>query len=645
MKEKEFISRNVEKWREVESLLNDKDVSTYKLYDVLQNNADDVSVARTFFKTRNISRFTNQLTVRLQQKFGFVSSLRVSLTDFYTEKLPYTIYQTRWNFLWAVVFFIFAFLIGYYSSQLDEKFAASVLGDSYVRMTEENIKSGDPMKVYKESGRIDMTFGIMFNNIEVCLSYFLVGILAGVGSIALMMFEGVRVGAFLNFFARHHLLAEANLTIWMHGILEISAIVIGTAAGITLGTGYIFPKTLSRAASFKKSARYAMNIFLGLLPMLVFAAIIEGNITRHTGIGQTLRGIFILLNLLLIILYFGWYPFYKNRKGFNKNLDIKISDENFNSNIDLKVIYNFEDTFKHIFIWFGKFNTVFVRQIIFSSLLVIAFIIYVAGTSTYEKFGMQLTSLNSFEILKTMFHAESVPLLSFCYALVFALVSYFVGKSFERAIQEKIVYNPMDKKNSKNSTTVGDGQFIINFIFSIGLYFSVVKFLAAGYSLIFILSIMFVANVVQNGYCLCISNAQKSKSNSLGTYLLNYFYDAVLIFGDTIKNRSGRFQLYLFFLLLTFLAFLTSVTSISGEYFRIISWNLSFLNETQSEMVSTYILLGFNLCIFFALFILMNISGALTAFNDLEAKEGSGIIERINAIKPLRSTMGIIREN
>lgn len=645
MKEKEFINKNLEKWRDVESMLNDKDVNTYTLYDVLQNNSDDVSVARTFFKTRNISRFTNQLTVRLQQKFGFVSSARASLVEFYTEKLPYTIYQTRWNFLWALVFFVFAFFVGYYSSQLDEKFAASVLGDGYIRMTEENIKSGDPMKVYKESGRMDMTFGIMFNNIQVCLSYFLVGILAGVGSIALMMFEGVRIGAFLNFFARHHLLAEANLTIWMHGILEISAIVIGTAAGITLGTGYIFPKTLSRAASFKKSARYAMNIFLGLLPMLVFAAIIEGNITRHTGIGQTLRGIFILLNLLLIILYFGWYPFYKNKKGFNKDLDVKISDENFNSNIDLKVIYTFEDTFKHIFIWFGKFNSVFVRQIIFSSLLVIAFIMYVAGTNAYEKFGMQLTSLNSFEILKTMFHSDRVPLLSFCYALVFALVSYFVGKSFENSVNEKKVDRQLDKKNLKQSLPIGEGQFMMNFIFSVILYYFLIEVLASGNSLIFMVAIMFVANVVQNGYCLCISNVQKTQSNNFRAYLKNFFYDAILIFGDIIKNHSGRFQLYLFFLLLTFLAFLTSFTSISGQYFRIISWNFSFLNETQSEMLSTYILLGFNLCIFFTLFILINISGALTAFSDLEAKEGSGIIERINAIKPLRSTMGIIREN
>ena len=641
MKEKEFINRNTEKWRDVESTLQDKHVDTYKLYDILQDNADDVSVARTFFKSRNISRFTNQLTVQLQQRFGFISSLKSSVIDFYTEKLPYTIYQTRWNFLWAFVFFIFAFIVGYYSSHLDEKFASSVLGDSYTRMTEESIASGDPMKVYKESGQLDMTFGIMFNNIRVCFFYFLFGIIAGVGSVALMMFEGVRVGAFLNFFARHHLLGEANLTIWMHGALEISAIVIGTAAGITLGTGYIFPKTFSRAASFKKSAQYALNIFLGLLPMLVVAAIIEGNITRHTGIGQTLRGVFILFNFSLILMYFGWYPFYKNKLGFKKNLDIKVSNENTYSDIDLKANYSFEDTFKHIFFWFGKFSTSFFREILFSSLLVIAFIIYVAGSNVYEKFGLQITSLNTFEIVKTMFHSNAIPLLSICYALVFALISYWVGNSF---VVSRSLMVDSNKHPSKGVSHI-NYQLSTNFIFSIVLYYCVVEFLAGDNSFLFIVALMFVINIVQNGYCLCFSTTLNNHSNAMNYFIGNYSKDFFSIFTDFFKNRSGRLQLYLFFLLLAFLAFLTSFTGIANEYLKFISWNLSFLDETHSEMVSTYILLGINLCIFFTLFILMNIGAALTGFNDLEAKEGRGILEKVNAIKPLRSTMGIIREN
>ncbi len=642
MKEKEFIHRNAEKWRSVESMLIDKQVNAYKLYDVLQDNADDVSVARTFFKSRNISRFTNQLTVRIQQKFGFISSLKSSLTEFYTEKLPYTVYQTRWNFLWAVVFFFVSFLVGYYSSHLDEKFAATVLGPEYTRMTEEFIASGDPMKVYKQSGRLDMTFGIMFNNIKVCFFYFLFGILAGVGSVALMMFEGVRVGAFLNFFARHHLLGEANLTIWMHGALEISAIVIGTAAGITLGTGYIFPKTFSRAASFKKSAQYAMNIFLGLLPMLVVAAIIEGNITRHTGMGQSLRGVFILLNFSAIVLYFGWYPFYKNKKGFKKDLDVKVMNEKNDSNIDLKVAYGFEDTFKHIFMWFGKFSTSFVREIIFSTLIVIVFIIYVAGANAFEKFGMRISGINTFEILKTMFHSNTVPLLSFCYALVFALISYWVALSFQ---QSAFGFQPKNKKNKNHKLSTINYQLSTNLVFSIILYYCVIEFLASGNSLLFMLTFMFVINIVQNGYCLCIASTLDSDTSGLNYYFSNFFRDIIPVLLDFFKNRSGRLQLCLFFLLIGFLAFLTSFTGIANEYLRFVSWNLSFLNETQSEMVSTYILLAFNLLIFFTLFVLMNIGSSLTAFSDLEAKEGRGIFEKVEAIKPLRSTMGIIREN
>ena len=65
--------------------------------------------------------------------------------------------------------------------------------------------------------------------------YFILGIFAGIGSVAMMMYNGIMLGAFLQFFSQNNLLQEANLTVWMHGTLEISAIVIGTAAGITMG--------------------------------------------------------------------------------------------------------------------------------------------------------------------------------------------------------------------------------------------------------------------------------------------------------------------------------------------------------------------------------------------------------------------------
>ena len=375
--------------------------------------------------------------------------------------------------------------------------------------------------------------------------------------------------------------------------------------------------------------------------MLVVAAIIEGNITRHTGMGQTLRGVFILLNFSLILMYFGWYPFYKNKRGFKKNLDIKVSNENTNSDIDLNSVYSFEDTFKHIFIWFGKFSTSFVREIVFSSLIVIAFIIYVAGSNAYEKFGMQITSLNTFEILKTMFHSNAVPLLSFCYALVFALVSYWVSISFQ---QSAFCHQPTREKTTNKLSTV-NYQLSTNFVFSIILYYCVVEFLASGNSLLFIIALMYVINIVQNGYCLCVSCTLNENTKALNYFLGNYSKDILLIFTGFFKNRSGRLPLYLFFLLIAFLAFLSSFTGIASEYLKFVSWNLSFLNETNREMVSTYILLGINLCIFFTLFILMNIGGALTGFIDLEAKEGRGIFEKVNAIKPLCSTMGIIRES
>ncbi|GAB3818013.1 hypothetical protein GCM10028895_14740 [Pontibacter rugosus] len=51
-----------------------------------------------------------------------------------------------------------------------------ILGDSYVNMTLENIRRGDPMAVYKGQGEAEMFLFITFNNIKVAFMAFVMGV-------------------------------------------------------------------------------------------------------------------------------------------------------------------------------------------------------------------------------------------------------------------------------------------------------------------------------------------------------------------------------------------------------------------------------------------------------------------------------------
>ena len=70
--------------------------------------------------------------------------------------------------------------------------------------------------------------------------------------------------------------------IWIHGTLEISAIVLAGAAGLVLGNSFLFPKTYTRMASILKGAKDGLKIVLGLIPIFIVAAFFESFVTRHT---------------------------------------------------------------------------------------------------------------------------------------------------------------------------------------------------------------------------------------------------------------------------------------------------------------------------------------------------------------------------
>jgi hypothetical protein len=111
------------------------------------------------------------------------------------------------------------------------------------------------------------------------------------------------------------------LAIWLHGTLEISAIILAGGAGLTLGRGLLFPGTLSRRIAFLRSAQRGLKIMLGITPVFILAAIIESFATRYTDAPNLLRLLIILSSLAFILGYYVWYPWKKSLAGLDDDLD------------------------------------------------------------------------------------------------------------------------------------------------------------------------------------------------------------------------------------------------------------------------------------------------------------------------------------
>lgn len=114
------------------------------------------------------------------------------------------------------------------------------------------------------------------NNIRVTFLAIAGGVLLGLGTGAVTIFNGGLIGAVFGLSAENGSLDELLRFVLPHGVLELSCIVVSAVAGLRLGWAIVDPGPLTRGASLRREARAAMEIVLGTMPWLVLAGVIEG---------------------------------------------------------------------------------------------------------------------------------------------------------------------------------------------------------------------------------------------------------------------------------------------------------------------------------------------------------------------------------
>jgi len=315
MREAAFVKQNKNKWFEFENYLRDNaNYSPDDLSDLYIEITDDLSYAQTFYPNSNTTKYLNQISVKAHQKI--YKSKKTSgnkLVNFYTKEFPKTFYKHRKQLLLAFLTFLFFSVIGAYSAATDQDFVRLILGDNYVNMTLQNIEKGDPMAVYKQAHEVDMFLGITINNIRVGFLSYIFGFMFGIGALFIGMRNAVMLGSFQYFFADKGLLWESVRTVWIHGTIEISVIIICICAGIVAGNGIMFPKTYTRLESFARSAKEGLKIVLSTVPFFIIAGFLEGFVTRHTEMPDVLAIVIISSSLALILYYYIYLPYKLNR--------------------------------------------------------------------------------------------------------------------------------------------------------------------------------------------------------------------------------------------------------------------------------------------------------------------------------------------
>jgi uncharacterized membrane protein SpoIIM required for sporulation len=235
--------------------------------------ASDLSALREDGSAPTLESFLNQLLGRTHnfiysgQKNGVGAAL-----NFLWREYPRVVRRLQPYLLASLLLFLSGALLGSLLTVARPEFMRNLLGPEMVatiqrrQMWTQSLSSMAPQA----------SSAIMTNNLSVTFLTFASGILAGLGTIYLIGWNGVLIGVIGTACGKAHM----SLSLWSfvaaHGSLEIPAIIVSGAAGLRLGKGLLFPGEYSRRYSVSLAGKDAIQLMSAVIPMLVVAGTLEG---------------------------------------------------------------------------------------------------------------------------------------------------------------------------------------------------------------------------------------------------------------------------------------------------------------------------------------------------------------------------------
>jgi uncharacterized membrane protein SpoIIM required for sporulation len=219
--------------------------------------------------------------------------LRSGFPAAFRETLPWT--------LVALSVFTLGMAYGFITAVSDGAFVALIVPPKLIQQVEGGTVWFDSILAMKPQA----STWIMTNNISVSFLAFAMGITFGLGTLYLMVFNGLMVGTLAGLCHTNGLSVPFWSFVLPHGVIELTAIFIAGGAGFLLGGALLFPGDLPRKDALLGRARQAGRLILGCVPLLVIAGIVEAffsPIHVHAGIKFGMAGILLALLLCYLLL-------------------------------------------------------------------------------------------------------------------------------------------------------------------------------------------------------------------------------------------------------------------------------------------------------------------------------------------------------
>lgn len=238
-----------------------------------RQTASDLSTIREDPASQQQARYLNQLLGRAHNVIymgrrgdpgDILRFYRETYPQIFRDTLPYT--------LAAFAVFLAATATGFLLSLDDPAFPRYLLGGPMMDTIERREMWTHSIVTVKPLA----SSAILTNNLAVAFAAFAFGITAGLGTLYLLLLNGLLFGVITAACWQAGMALPLLSFVAPHGVLELPAIFISGGAGLLLAHGLLFPGLLPRRDSLARAGGQAARLLLGTIPLLIVAGFIEG---------------------------------------------------------------------------------------------------------------------------------------------------------------------------------------------------------------------------------------------------------------------------------------------------------------------------------------------------------------------------------
>ncbi len=143
---------------------------------------------------------------------------------------------------------------------------------------------------------------IIRNNIQVTFAVFAAGISYGVGTIIMLVYNGISLGAALGLYASKGIIGQIGEFVLSHSVFELSAICIAGGGGLLIARALLLPGVYTRREALVVYGRRAIRMLAACTLLLMVAGTIEGLISPRTDIAIGVKiGVAISCAVVLLV--------------------------------------------------------------------------------------------------------------------------------------------------------------------------------------------------------------------------------------------------------------------------------------------------------------------------------------------------------